>query len=56
MPCCGVLCGAVQVSELESKIDAAETNTDLESGSGEEFKQALTTIRTQDQDERPRPI
>ena len=52
--CCGV--HVVQVSELESKTDSVDTSTDLESGSGEEFKNALASIRTQDQDERPRPI
>eukprot|EP00904_Undaria_pinnatifida_P000308 jgi/Undpi1/10278/HiC_scaffold_28.g12730.m1 len=47
---------ALVVSELESKTDSVDTSTDLESGSGEEFKNALASIRTQDQDERPRPI
>lgn len=50
---------ALIVSEAEAKTVSVDANTDLESGSGEEFKQALTTIMGNDDDERPntpRPI
>lgn len=45
----------IQESEASSKADSVDANTDLESGSCEEFKQALTTILSHDDDERPSP-
>lgn len=36
--------GVLQEAELEEKNEAVAAETDLESGSGEEFKEALTTI------------
>lgn len=47
------MCGVIQVSEAEAKTASVDANTDLESGSGEEFKQTLTTIMGHDDDERP---